>query len=196
MQGSSPANHPNTHKKASDETMSGGIEAQTTLVLTQGYEPSGIVPWYQAITLWFQNKVEILESYDQDIHSAHITMKVPAVVRVLGKIKRHRKPLKFSRVNVYSRDDWQCQFCGTCGAMEDLTYDHVVPRSQGGKTTWSNIVTSCPSCNSKKANKTPTQAGMSLRKKPVQPVGLPGVTLGVRQIPEIWRPYVSGRNDA
>ena len=60
------------------------VDAQTTLVLSQGYEPTGIVPWWQAVTLWFQNKAEILESYDQDVHSAHITMKVPAVMRLLG----------------------------------------------------------------------------------------------------------------
>ena len=168
------------------------VDAQTTLVLTQGYEVSGIVPWFQAITLWFQNKVEILESYDQDIHSAHMTMKVPAVVRILGKIKRHRKPLKFSRVNVYTRDNFECQFCGTCGAMDDLTYDHVVPRSQGGKTAWDNIVSSCSECNSRKGGRTPAQAGMKLRKKPVQPVALPAVSIlaGRRNVPPQWSNYL------
>ena len=171
------------------------VDAQTTLVLTQGYEANAVVPWYQAITLWFQNKAEILESYDQDIHSAHMTMKIPSVIRLLGSIKRHRKPLKFSRVNVYSRDDFECQFCGTCGAMDELTYDHVVPRSKGGRTEWTNIVTACADCNSKKANKTPEQARMRLRKKPVAPVGVPEPVVTARgNVPESWHQYLTTRN--
>lgn len=168
------------------------VDAQTTLVLSQGYEPTGIVPWWQAVTLWFQNKAEILESYDQDVHSAHITMKVPAVMRLLGKIKRHRKALKFSRVNVYSRDNFECQFCGTCGGMSDLTYDHVVPRSQGGKTEWANIVSACPECNTKKGGRTPEQARMKLRKRPVQPVATPAMVVPFSRgnAPAQWQNYL------
>jgi 5-methylcytosine-specific restriction endonuclease McrA len=114
------------------------------------------------------------------------------VVRLLKRFRRHKKPVKFSRVNIYGRDDYKCQYCGHKKSINELTYDHVIPRSQGGKTTWTNIVSACGECNSKKAGRTPEQARMKLLKKPVQPVDMPAVFIQVNKsnVPDAWRDYL------
>lgn len=164
----------------------------TTLVLDQGYAPVKIVPWTTAISMWFTGKCEIIEEYDGFVRSTKLVMKIPAVVRLLRSFRRHKKPVKFSRVNIYGRDDYRCQYCGTKCTMSELTYDHVLPRAQGGKTEWTNIVSSCVECNAKKANRTPEQARMKLRKKPVQPVSAPVMVIEVSRenVPDAWRDYL------
>jgi 5-methylcytosine-specific restriction endonuclease McrA len=106
--------------------------------------------------------------------------------------KKRKKKVKFSRVNIYARDKYRCQYCGIKGRMKDFTFDHVIPRSQGGKTTWDNIVTCCPDCNCKKDSRTPKEAGMKLRKHPVQPEWLPAITIRVSQksLPAAWKDYL------
>jgi 5-methylcytosine-specific restriction endonuclease McrA len=163
-----------------------------TLVLSQSYEPIKIVSWRRAITLLFLGKVEIVEEYDRDIKTTSIVIKIPSVVRLLRAFRRHRKPTKFSRVNIYGRDGYACQYCGAKKPIAELTYDHVVPRAHGGTTTWTNIVTCCEDCNRKKANRTPAQAGMRLLKAPVQPTATPTlvVTVSRTSVPDAWRDYV------
>lgn len=165
---------------------------EQTLVLDQGFQPLKIVHWTRAVSLWFQGKAEILSEYDGFARSSILVIKVPAVVRLLRAFRRHKKPVKFSRVNIYGRDGYRCQYCGTKHSMGDLTYDHVLPRSQGGKTTWTNIVTACHACNSHKAGRTPEQAGMKLMKRPVQPVDVPAITLAISRdsAPDAWRSFL------
>src|SRR5690606_15207836 len=107
-------------------------------------------------------KVEVVEEYDEDIRSVSITIKMPAVVRMLRAIRGRKRAIKFSRINVATRDDFRCQYCSLKLPLRHLTYDHVVPRSQGGRTTWENIVMACRDCNSRKSGRTPKQAGMTL----------------------------------
>lgn len=163
-----------------------------TLVLDQGYAPVDVVPWHRAITLLFLGKVEVVESYQRDVRCTTYVIKVPAVVRLLRAIRRHRKPVKFSRVNVYGRDNYRCQYCGDKRPISELTYDHVLPRSHGGRTTWENIVTACTDCNGRKADRTPERAGMRLLKKPVQPASEPAivVTISRASAPDAWRDYL------
>lgn len=163
-----------------------------TLLLSQGFEPVKIISWQRAITLLFLNKVEVLEEYDRDIKTTSLLIKIPAVVRLLKAFRRYQKPVKFSRVNIYGRDDYRCQFCGERRTINDLTYDHVVPRAQGGKTNWLNIVTCCRDCNTRKGNRTPAQAGMRLLKEPTQPSATPAlvVTVSTKSMPDAWRDYV------
>jgi 5-methylcytosine-specific restriction endonuclease McrA len=163
-----------------------------TLMLDQGYAPVGVIPWQRAIQLLFLGKVEVVEEYEQEVRSTKLVIKIPAVVRLLRAFRRFRKPVKFSRVNIYGRDEYRCQYCGDKCTMSELTYDHVIPRSQGGKTTWTNIVSACEDCNSKKAGRTPEQAKMRLLKKPVQPVDLPATVIEVSRtsIPDAWREYL------
>lgn len=166
-------------------------EAQT-LMLTNDYAPLKVISWKRAIELLTLGKVEIIEEYDQEVRSAYLVIKIPAVVRLLKRFRRHAKPVKFSRVNIYGRDNYKCQYCGTTCKMDDLTYDHVLPRSQGGKTEWENIVSCCVKCNSRKGGRTPEQAKMKLLKKPVRPTATPAVVIQLsrKNIPDAWRDYL------
>ena len=165
---------------------------EQTLVLSQGFEPVKVIPWQRAITLLFLNKVQVVEEYDRDVKCTSFVIKIPAVVRLLHKFRRHRKPVKFSRVNIYGRDDYTCQYCGEEKTIDELTYDHVIPRSRGGRTEWTNIVSACGDCNNRKSNRTPQEAGMKLRKQPVQPTTLPAMVITVSRssVPDAWRDYL------
>jgi 5-methylcytosine-specific restriction endonuclease McrA len=162
-----------------------------TLLLSQGYEPLATITWQRAICLLTLGKVEVVETYDREIRSVHLVLKMPAVVRLINAFRRSRQSVRFSRQNVLARDRWQCQYCGTRKPAEELTYDHVVPRSQGGQTCWENIVTSCVECNAAKANRTPLQAGLRLLRRPVRPDWIPMVTLRISReaVPKAWQGY-------
>lgn len=141
-----------------------------TLVLSQSYQPVARVSWQRAVTLLFLGKVEVVEEYeDREIRSVTVAIKIPSIVRFLQSVRRKKKAVKFSRENVYSRDNGQCQYCGNAVTHAEATYDHVVPRRLGGTTNWENIVISCRGCNQKKGGRTPEQAHMMLRSKPVRP---------------------------
>ncbi|MBV8756383.1 MAG: HNH endonuclease, partial [Deltaproteobacteria bacterium] len=133
-----------------------------TLLLTQGYEPIQIISWQRAITLVALEKVEVVHEYDAQIRAVSLVINVPAVVRLRKAFRRHAKPVKFSRVNIYARDSYRCQYCAARCPTDELTYDHVVPRAKGGKTTWENIVSACYACNRTKANRTLAEARMKL----------------------------------
>jgi len=163
-----------------------------TLLLTPWMIPHKIIPWQTAVTMSFLGKVEVLEEYDEDIRSPNLAIKAPAVVRLKRPIGGMKRGVKFSRINVFARDEFRCQYCGTKRAIHELNYDHVLPRVQGGKTVWENIVTSCYDCNARKRGRTPDQAGMKLLRVPVKPKALPMGTViprDVRRIPEVWSPY-------
>lgn len=162
------------------------------LFLDVDWQPLRVEPWTRAVTDLFQGKVEVIEhSRDRTIRTVTRELPMPAVVRVLRRFRRDRQALRFSRLNIYARDGFTCQYCGVVQETEDLTFDHVVPRSAGGKTCWENIVTCCVPCNHAKANRTPEQAGLHLRRRPIKPRHLPTVTVQMdrRQVPEEWRPY-------
>lgn len=163
-----------------------------TLLLTPWMMPHKIIPWQTAVTMSFLGKVDVLKEYDEDIRSPTFAIKTPAVVRLKRPIGGMKRGVKFSRVNVFSRDGFRCQYCGTRRVVHELNYDHVVPRVQGGKTVWENIVTSCYDCNARKRGRTPEQAGMKLLRAPVKPKALPMGTViprDPRRIPEAWSPY-------
>lgn len=164
-----------------------------TLVLDLGYQPHRIVSWQRAVTMLFQGKVEVVEEYEDVVYSGRtLVLKMPAVVRLLQKVAR-KKAVRFSRMNVLPRDNWTCQYCGKRLPTSKLNYDHVTPRSQGGKTVWENIVTSCIPCNDRKANRTPQQAGMRLRTPPERPKSLPVIAFhfdNSTSIPDAWASWV------
>jgi 5-methylcytosine-specific restriction endonuclease McrA len=168
------------------------VDSSQTLLLNQGFEPIKVISWQRAITLLFLGKVEVLEEYDHDIRSISLVIKIPAVVRLLRAFRRHAKPVKFSRVNIYARDGYRCQYCHTKCSIDGLTYDHVTPRSRGGRTTWENIVSCCYACNAAKANRTPAEARLTLRSVPTRPTWLPSVQIRVstKSVPDAWRDYV------
>jgi len=163
-----------------------------TLMLSQSYEPVKVISWRRAVTLLSLGKVEIVEEYDGFVRSPTIVIKVPAVVRLLRAFKRFRKQVRFSRINIYARDNYTCQYCGAKKRIADLTYDHVTPRSQGGKTTWTNIATCCVECNSKKGGRTPTQADMKLCRQPRQPSAVPALAIRISRnsVAAVWQDYL------
>ncbi len=152
---------------------------ERTLVLTPWMAPHRLIPWTDAVQDWTLGKCEILESYDETISSAggestpRIVIGMPLVVRLVRGVASFKKGIKFSRVNVFTRDGFRCQYCGKQKEMHELNYDHVIPRFQGGQTIWENIVTSCYPCNGRKDRRTPEQAGMRLIRKPFKPKSLP-----------------------
>lgn len=167
---------------------------EQTLVLNATFEPLKVVSWQRAMTLWAQNKVEVVETYDREVRSVSFTFKLPSVVRLLRFVKsRIRKDyVPFTRANIYARDRFTCQYCAQEFVSEDLTFDHVIPAAQGGRKDWTNIVTACLPCNTKKGARTPEEAGLTLRKLPRKPVSTPAlrVTVGLRRAPDSWRNWL------
>jgi 5-methylcytosine-specific restriction endonuclease McrA len=165
------------------------------LFLDVDWRPLRVECWQRAISDVFLGKAEVIEySRDRTIRGVTREHPMPSVVRILRRFRRDKLRIKFSRLNIYARDRFVCQYCGQRFASEDLTFDHVMPRSRGGRTSWDNIVTCCVGCNAVKADRTPEQAGMRLVRRPTKPQFLPAVTvrMGRTAIPEEWRAYWSG----
>jgi len=164
-----------------------------TLLLTPWMAPHRVISWQRAVVLFYLGKVEVLEEYDDRIAAPSITIRTPAVVRLTkGSVSKKHK-VRFSRVNVFTRDGFRCQYCGVRKAMNALNYDHVVPRVRGGKTVWENIVTSCYACNDRKGSRSLNEVGMKLLRKPVKPASLPFAPVidPEKEVPSMWRNYCS-----
>ena len=144
-----------------------------TLVLNADFRPLSYFPlsvwsWQDAVKAVFLDRVNIIAEYEQAIHSPSFEMQLPSVISLKEYVRMDRRPA-FTRFNVFLRDGFTCQYCGDRFQTEVLTFDHVMPRSRGGRTTWENVVAACQSCNLKKANMTPRQAGMTLNRLPRRP---------------------------
>ncbi len=163
------------------------------MLLNSSYEPIKLVSWKRAITLYFQEKVEIVERYDIHVNSSSTQFALPSIIRLKTYVKRKtRFVAHFSRSNVFKRDDHTCQYCNKVFGERDLTLDHVVPVSRGGKKTWENIVTACKSCNQRKANKTPKEANLTIKNPPIAPRWQPEIFYERFKLafPESWRHYL------
>lgn len=145
-----------------------------TLVLDQGFQPIDLKPWQDAMVDWANDKVEFVATYAERIVHRGRALYMPAIVRFTQPTGKRKRLVRFSRDNIYLRDKGACQYCGRKVSRSDMQYDHVVPRAQGGLTTWANIVVCCHKCNQRKGGRTPEQAGMRLRQTPVAPKSLPG----------------------
>lgn len=165
---------------------------EQVLLLNITYEPLKVINWKKAITLLCLGKVEVIEEYTREIHSVSFTLKLPSVVRLLKLVKRPKSPVRFSRQNIYARDRYRCQYCGKVFPGEELTYDHILPKSRGGRTVWENIVTCCVACNRKKGGRTPKEADMTLVREPTRPTWVPAIRITIRfkEVPETWRDYI------
>lgn len=142
------------------------------LVLNADFRPLSYYPlftwsWQEAIKNVFLDRVNIVATYEQPIRSPSFSMRAPSVVSLKEFVKQDRPPA-FTRFNVFLRDGFACVYCDA-DVREDLTFDHLIPRSQGGRTTWTNIVTACASCNLKKGGRTAREADMPLRRPPRRP---------------------------
>jgi 5-methylcytosine-specific restriction endonuclease McrA len=130
----------------------------STLLLNSDFNPISIlplsvVPWQHAVKLFFLNRVEILETYSGKLlRSEHISMEIPSVC-MTKEYFNYKKSVKFNRTNVFLRDLYTCAYCEETFNTSNLTLDHVIPRSAGGRTIWENSVTACKPCNYKKGSK-------------------------------------------
>ena len=132
------------------------------------YFPLSLWSWQDTIKAVFLDRVTIISEYDSYIHSPSLTMRLPSVIALKDYVQQSRNPA-FTRFNVFLRDRFSCQYCTREFQAQDLTFDHVIPRSLGGRTTWQNVVAACSRCNLAKANKLPKECGMKPRVEPIQP---------------------------
>lgn len=145
-------------------------EAHPTLVLNADYRPLSYYPlslwsWQDAVKAVFLDRVNTVSEYDHAVRSPSTEFRIPSVVSLKNYVKPARYPA-FTRFNVFLRDQFSCQYCGS---KNDLTFDHLIPRSKGGQTTWENVITACSPCNLRKANKSCAQIGMHPYQVPFQP---------------------------
>jgi 5-methylcytosine-specific restriction endonuclease McrA len=170
---------------------------QHVLVLNRLWQAVNICTARRALTLLFEGHAHVVlsdddgvfqtfnfsqwqdfsrqEPHPESIHTISFKIRVPRVILLVMFDRLPKKEVKFTRHNIFERDQNTCQYCGKVFDRKDLNLDHVVPRDRGGPTTWENIVCSCIPCNTRKSNRTPQEAGMHLVRKPKRPK---------------WRPFV------
>ena len=167
------------------------------LVLNRLWQAVNICTARRALTLLFEGHAQVVfsdsggafqtfnfsqwqdfsqqEPHPESIHTISFRLRVPKVILLVMFDRLPKKEVKFTRHNIFERDKNTCQYCGKAFDRNDLNLDHVIPRDRGGPTTWENIVCSCVSCNTRKANRTPLEAGLHLIRKPKRPK---------------WRPFI------
>ncbi|MEO5375250.1 MAG: HNH endonuclease [Alphaproteobacteria bacterium] len=153
--------------------MSSAIDRHTALVLNADFRPLSYYPlsvwsWQDTVRAVVMDRVSVVSEYDTVIRSPTRELRLPSVIALKDYIQAARKPA-FTRFNVFLRDGFSCQYCGTRFPTPDLTFDHVVPRSRGGRTTWTNVVTACARCNVQKGNRLPSESDMRPKTEPRQP---------------------------
>ncbi|MHA7858655.1 MAG: HNH endonuclease [Henriciella sp.] len=129
------------------------------------YYPLSLWPWQDVVKAVFLDRVDIIAEYDHYVRSPSFEMRLPSVIALREFVRQDRVPA-FTRFNVFLRDGFKCQYCGS---PDDLTFDHVIPRSKGGRTTWDNIVAACSPCNLKKGGRMPKDCGMHPTRKADRP---------------------------
>jgi 5-methylcytosine-specific restriction endonuclease McrA len=140
------------------------------LVLDSSYRPIKQISWKKAMTLYFQEKIEVIKEYqDTWIRSPNKKFKLPSVIRMIDYIFRLPWGIRLTRANLFVRDKGQCQYCRKKLNRGRFTLDHVIPKSKGGSTDWNNLVVSCERCNIKKGDKSLKEVGFTLNPKPCQP---------------------------
>ena len=140
------------------------------LVLNADFRPLSYFPlstwnWQDAVKAVFLDRVSVLSEYEQEVHSPSFTMRLPSVIALRDFIPSTRMPA-FTRFNVFLRDGFTCQYCEQKRNAPELTFDHVIPRARGGRTSWENVVTACGSCNLRKGSKLPRECNMIPRMTP------------------------------
>jgi 5-methylcytosine-specific restriction endonuclease McrA len=179
-----------------------------TLVLNRNWQPVNVATVARALVLLWNESARVVDPADyrlytwadwselrpdegeRFIQAVRLRLRVPEVIVLAEYDRLPTAAVSFSRRNVFKRDHWACQYCGCQSGGEELTIDHVIPRSQGGTSTWENCVLACIGCNKRKADRTPHQAGMRLRKVPVRPTWKPIYARDSVRI-ESWSKFIS-----
>lgn len=172
--------------------MSASVLDRPTLVLNRNWQPVNVAPVARALTMLWNESAHVFDPEDYRLYSwsdwaalrprdgepflqaVTFRLRVPEILTLTRYEKPREEAVTFSRRNLFKRDHQTCQYCGARPGNSELTIDHVVPKSRGGSSTWDNCVLACVPCNARKANRTPEQARMHLKHKPVRPA---------------WRPY-------
>ena len=138
----------------------------------------------------WRNFSERFPREDESIHTIRFRIRIPKVVLLLFFDRLPHKEVKFTRHNIFERDGNTCQYCGKVFDRRDLNIDHVIPRDRGGTTVWDNVVCSCIACNTRKANRTPGEAGMKLVRKPKRPKWRPFVQVTIPKADDSWKHFL------
>ena len=174
------------------------LESCNALVLNADYRPLSYFPlslwsWQDAVKAAFQERVNIVSEYDLAVHSPSCEIRLPSVIALKHYVPLARQPA-FTRFNVFLRDRFTCQYCGGRFAVEDLTFDHVIPRSRGGNTSWHNVVTACSICNLAKGSRVLRECGLHLHCEPRPPTTHDlhdaGREFPPRFLHQSWRDYL------
>ncbi len=153
--------------------MTPGLESCHALVLNADFRPLSYFPlsiwsWQDTVKAVFLDRVSVISEYERKIHSPSFEMRLPSVIALKEYVPAARRPA-FTRFNVFLRDRFHCQYCGGDFATNELTFDHVVPKSRGGRTAWTNVVTACSPCNLLKGNQLLRETGLLLQRFPSEP---------------------------
>lgn len=158
------------------------------LVLNQDYQALSVCTVERAFLLVLLDKAELVNDVpDRVLRSPGSQFPYPSIIRLFRYIHIPYKKVSLTRQNIYKRDGFQCVYCGT---RQDLTLDHVIPKSQGGKDTWTNLVTACQKCNTFKGNRTPEEAEMTMMQKPYRPSFIMYLRDFSGKLYEDWKPYL------
>ena len=182
------------------------------LVLNRLWQAVNICSVRRALTLLFEGHAEVVcaengafNTFDftewrdfserfpheeESIHTIRFRIRIPKVVLLLFFDRLPHKEVKFTRHNIFERDGNTCQYCGKVFDRRDLNIDHVIPRDRGGTTVWDNVVCSCIACNTRKANRTPGEAGMKLVRKPKRPKWRPFVQVTIPKADDSWKHFL------
>ena len=179
------------------------------LVLNRSYLPIHVTTARRAFSLIYQGTALAVnrnyETFDFDAWRAQRaaddddgvgtpsgTIKLPRVIVLLGYDRVPKRHVRYSRLNIFARDKFTCQYCGERPHRSMLNLDHVIPRALGGRTTWENVVCSCVECNRRKGGRTPAQARLRLARKPVRPRWTPVIQHAVQSARhDEWRPFLN-----
>ena len=171
--------------------MVSAVLERPTLILNRSWQPVGVATVSRSLALLWNDNARVVDPQDYQLYiwsdwsrliprddepfiqAVRLRLRVPEVVALTHYDRIPINAVTFSRRNIYKRDRYTCQYCGAQPGTEELTLDHVLPRAQGGISTWENCVLACIGCNKRKSDRTPEQAGMPLRKQPVRPVWRP-----------------------
>lgn len=184
------------------------ILQRPTLVLNRNWQPVNVATVARALILVWNNAAKVVDPADYQLYDwadwSRLTpctdelfvrlvrqrLRVPEVIALSEFDRMPTSQVTFSRRNVFKRDRFTCQYCHQQPGSDELTIDHVVPRAHGGQSTWTNCVLACLNCNSRKADRTPEQAGMRLQKAPVRPSWKPIYTDHTLRV-ESWSKFIS-----
>lgn len=209
--GSTPFGHPFNFIRLTSELviyMLTNVLQRPTLVLNRNWQPVNVATVARALVLVWNEAARVIDVADYQsfswndwsqvepragdafVQAVGFRLRVPEVVVLTGYDRLPTLSVTFSRRNLFKRDHYVCQYCGHQPGSAELTIDHIVPRAHGGESSWTNCVLACVACNKRKADRTPREAGMQLRREPTRPNWKPLYAAHDLRL-ESWSKFVS-----